>query len=367
MTAQTSKSTDSYHRAVTGLIAGTALFILLTLLIQRDRQILYTSWKTIFLPISIIIFHLSSTTVGHYLNILLGTTSEKAKGLVVFLKTTPVAAWHLPTFIAMNHFIGKYLLLIFMPMGVYLTVMMFRKTQTIGGAFRTIQGAKAFNQMFFTPTYRKFVAKRQMTEDEEGSLRPAMTVAAFCQQYQLAAFHEATGAVVSFDEKQAFSVFRTQLGERYQSKHQFMQGKYAWVIKTLGLMIPLDYRKEAIDIAIEGHLYETTAVLSLLIMARHFGVVSMQAFLALKPQDRALWYAMSSCGRKVCFIEGAGIMSQFLHEWSCKTTSDQVPQLAQVNPAISGTKAALLMHDQTFAQVIQSGFWADAVLKTKVM
>src|SRR5260363_436592 len=62
------------------------------------------------------------------------------------------------------------------------------------------------------------------------------------------------------------------------------------------------------------HPYPRTLLMALLIEARTLGVLPSSHFIWLKPLDRALWYALNTAGRKVPFIESAGVFNQMQAE-----------------------------------------------------
>ncbi|RKP47541.1 conjugal transfer protein TrbA [Trinickia fusca] len=62
------------------------------------------------------------------------------------------------------------------------------------------------------------------------------------------------------------------------------------------------------------HPYPRTLLMALLIEARQMGVLPSSNFIWLKPLDRALWYPLNTAGRKVPFIESAGVFNQMQAE-----------------------------------------------------
>ena len=70
-------------------------------------------------------------------------------------------------------------------------------------------------------------------------------------------------------------------------------------------------RSEAIRRRLAGHAYTQTALLRLLEDARQGGVLPAALFSWLKGVDRPLWYALSSLGRRVPFVEALGATSHF--------------------------------------------------------
>lgn len=62
------------------------------------------------------------------------------------------------------------------------------------------------------------------------------------------------------------------------------------------------------------HPYPRTLLMALLIEARQLGVLPSSSFIWLKPLDRALWYPLNTAGRKVPFMESAGVFNQMQAE-----------------------------------------------------
>lgn len=65
---------------------------------------------------------------------------------------------------------------------------------------------------------------------------------------------------------------------------------------------------------LQRHRYPRTLLMALLIEARQFGVLPSSMFIWLKPLDRALWYPLNTAGRKVPFMEAAGVFNQWQAE-----------------------------------------------------
>lgn len=62
------------------------------------------------------------------------------------------------------------------------------------------------------------------------------------------------------------------------------------------------------------HSYPRTLLMALLIESRQTGVLPSSNFIWLKPLDRALWYPLNTAGRKVPFMEAAGVFNQMQAE-----------------------------------------------------
>jgi len=88
------------------------------------------------------------------------------------------------------------------------------------------------------------------------------------------------------------------------------------------------------------HPYPRTLLMALLVESRQLGVLPTSNFIWLKPFDRALWYPLNTAGRKVPFMESAGVFNQMQAEevaWNnnCALT------LPHVEEAIKGLQKYL--------------------------
>lgn len=88
------------------------------------------------------------------------------------------------------------------------------------------------------------------------------------------------------------------------------------------------------------HRYARTLLMALLIEARQTGVLPSSNFIWLKPLDRALWYPLNTAGRKVPFIEAAGVFSQMQAE-EVAWDNDCVLMAPHVEEAIAGLQKYL--------------------------
>ena len=130
-----------------------------------------------------------------------------------------------------------------------------------------------------------------------------------------------TDESATIDRNKAAAVFIQSLGDRFISM-EHLTGKHSlgWVAAALIECIPKDHRKPAIQWASNGHIYNTTVILSLYRAAARFGVVGMARFSRLLRENRALYFALSSVNRGVLgvaspvFVEGAGIFAQWDYE-----------------------------------------------------
>jgi len=327
------------------LIVGFVLFFIVSLIIHRYTPLFYQGWKVAFLPVVKAIDWVSKSVIGDLINPILGTTKTQTHALNQFISQTPVANWSVQGFIAMNHFIGQYLQIVLFPVGVYGTVFVFKNTQRLGGAFQHFKNSRLLNAYILSPEKRLNMGKLEHC-DFTGVKTGALSCAQFCEKHNLITINEIENAANDIDVEVAFKVFSDQLGPRFSTRSEFFSGDYGWIAHFIIKHVPIAHRHEAIDYALEGHLYISTALLGLLDIARRFGVVPIQPFLRLKQQNRALWYAIASLGRKVSFVEGAGIVAQFDYEnrfkQSMKELTDTTPMPEQVESAVNGLMQALI-------------------------
>jgi len=171
----------------------------------------------------------------------------------------------------------------------------------------------------------------------------------------------------SLDEARALAVLRSQLGPPFTRWDALLHGRNGWIAREVlsHLSSPED-QAGVIAYAIRGHRYESTVILALLLAARRFGVVPCMAFAGLRRVNRALWYAIESAGRRLPFIEAAGILAQYEYEMALLSVGQgrQTPQEGRVESAIAGVKVALQselkeLPPGAVAQGTQLGVWAD--------
>lgn len=85
------------------------------------------------------------------------------------------------------------------------------------------------------------------------------------------------------------------------------------------------------------HAFVRVGLMSLLEQARKGGVIACVEFSWIKGEDRILWYALESVGRKVSFVESAGIFAHWLIE---KQLGRSLPH-PEVHEAVDGLMKAL--------------------------
>lgn len=113
------------------------------------------------------------------------------------------------------------------------------------------------------------------------------------------------------------------------------------ILKVVGNKSLSRYFKEiAAERVMMKHAYTRTGMMSLLDAVRSGGVQECYAFIWLKSQDRVLWYALNSTGRRVSFTESAGC---FAH-WLIEKQIDRPLSHPEVTEAVDGLYRALKLH-----------------------
>jgi len=168
----------------------------------------------------------------------------------------------------------------------------------------------------------------------------------------------------SLDEERALVALRSQLGTLFTTWNALIKGKNGWIAREiLGYLGSNSDREGVIAYAVRGHRYESTVLVALLLAARRFGVVPCMTFAGLRKIDRPLWYALESAGRRLAFVEAAGIMAQYEHEMALLAAGkgEHRPHEGQVQAAIAGLKSALETEakDQSSRALADRGVWAN--------
>lgn len=148
----------------------------------------------------------------------------------------------------------------------------------------------------------------------------------------------------TLDEPKALDALRRQLGTPFTSWKALIKGENGWIASEILSYLPSKTDRDGItSYATRGHRYEATVCVSMLLAARRFGVVPVMSFAGLRKTNRALWYALASAGRRVCFVESAGIMAQYEYEMALLNAGKgkHSPAEGRVEAAIAGLKEAL--------------------------
>jgi hypothetical protein len=176
--------------------------------------------------------------------------------------------------------------------------------------------------------------------------------------------HQCVSANEMLDAPKAIAVLRRQLGPLFTTWDALIKGERGWIAKEiLGFLKSKADQDGVIVFATRGHIYESTVLVALLLGTRRFGVVSCMHFAGLRRRNRALWYALESAGRRVAFIEGAGILAQYEYEMALhsKGKGQLSAQEGRVEAAISGLNEALEFEvkEVTEQEKASTGVWAD--------
>ncbi|MFS1429179.1 hypothetical protein LMH73_019025 [Vibrio splendidus] len=138
-------------------------------------------------------------------------------------------------------------------------------------------------------------------------------------------------AEVALAKKNKKKITRGDFLDKRKILKTIKEGKYLKSIKEA----------DAQDI-LASHAFISTGLLSLFGRARSVGVIDMGDLAWVKKHDRALYYCLSSHGRKVCFVECAG---PFAH-WLVELVIGEPLMNAEVSEAVQALKLELKMHER---------------------
>lgn len=339
---------------------GVAGVLLLGFLLTRYSVVLFGVWKQIALPLAIASRWLSDSMLGDVLNPLLNVTAAQADSLVVFLRQTPASDFTEPGFMAVNAFIGKHLLVVLCPIGLYAVVKAFRQTLSLSPVFHRFKASTHFRQYGLPINVKESVLAIDSDDVYNGEMRVAMSCLQFCEAYDIVQLDEHRTTLAGVDPNTAYAVLTAQLGARFTRYADIEAGELGSFVQALIAAIPEHQREAAQAFAFSGHHYDTTVCVSLLFVAKRFGIIPASIFLPLRNTHRALWYALISGGRNTVFVEGAAIMAQFEHEISCKMsiTPCKAKPIA-IQPAIDGILKALVEEPFETPWSANEGLWDD--------
>ena len=234
---------DNNDNTIVMLVVGLVLILAIYFLINRYSVILYQNWKILFLPLARGISLIAGSVIGDIINPLLGTTKSQAAGLVQFISLTPVNHWNVRGFIAMNRFIGKYLLVLLLPLGIYGLVRVFRNTQQTGSQYRRFKNSNALSA-YILSSDTKQIAKLRENVSSYGDAT-ALSCAMFCKKHDLITLDKLNDSVTDLDYEASYKVFAQQLGDNYMVKSDLFEGDYGWVAKCIMEHIPESHKHES--------------------------------------------------------------------------------------------------------------------------
>lgn len=168
-------------------------------------------------------------------------------------------------------------------------------------------------------TPRQLARKKELIL-EDGSLDRDKAAIAFASQLDVPLTKLSK---MNVQRKAAFALFAARISEDEESYKKMIRilAESTAAGKTDFSCIKDTLRKfgkgqnEKIAKIVAAHAYELTMLTSLLQVARGSGILNDTDFLGwMKPQDRALWYAMNQNGRRVAWAEGAGVKAHWLAE-----------------------------------------------------
>jgi hypothetical protein len=299
------------------IIVCIAMIVVFFLLRKYDYGFLGL-WKTLYLPQAVAIAGFSKTFLGKIINSFLGHAFAQTQSLPVFISKTPVHDLNWSFCWQVSGFLGKYLLLVLVPLGGYVTFKTYQNTQGGSPVYKRFKNAEeflCFARKHFLEKERG-INKPQNVEGPKKPFYPAnfpgsLSPLNFATKNQLLKTNSGIYKSNHIDDEKTLKCFVEQLGEPFEKIEVLMNRPYGWVVSKIMNFIPLEYRVKAIKEASEGHFYDSTVLLCLLEIARQYGVVSNMLFVSLKQSNSALWYGLMNVGRNAVFLEGAGISSQY--------------------------------------------------------
>ncbi len=341
-------------------IIGIIGLIVLSYEFSKHTVIFFTLWRQLFLPIAEGIVWLSHTVIGRLINLVLGHSTNQAESLVHFLMNNQPNQYTGLFCKAASHFLGKYFLLLFLPIGGYLTYKIYLRTQGESEAYIRLKNAKEFTQYAKNKVKLNHQQEKPVSKAKETFLDSALSPVRFCEKNHLLIRNESDQSIVEIDSEKAHLCFVRQLGKNFKNMEILLNGQYGWVVSQLIQSVPEKHRLDAIQYATQGHRYDTTVILSLLYAARRFNAVPLINLIPLKNTHRALWYAIASAGRKTIFVEGAGIMAQYEHEMSVKQVKLKIkPQNKAVYSAVEGLIEAVIEQPNELDPSEPKNLWAN--------
>lgn len=232
-----------------------------------------------------------------------------------------------------TRYIAKYYiplyLLIFTPIAIRATVVMSKvegKRGINSGPFLTFKSyleyikylASRVPEMAFVNKQIKRVSEESIYK---GSLRTADSPIQWCERLGVLERDEKNEIMTEFSIAQVEiirSALVKDLGPRFKSLKK-LENKYQSMIEHIYKLFPSqEILESAKKHAVDGHLYEYTVLLSLILYARRFGVLASSRFLGLKEKNRTLWYVIVSSGMNVAYTEAAAVVSQYRYELAIK-------------------------------------------------
>ncbi len=348
------------------LIFGAIIaFIAVSAWISKESDVFISWWKVLYLPQAKAIAWFSTTFLGEVVNYLLGHTSGQASGLVQFIENTTAHDMTAHFCWEASSFLGKYYLFVFIPLGSYLTIKVYKKTQGESEVYQKFKNAKEFTQFVRKnaldahemldeankrnkgdETQRDGISDALDDENNKKNKKSkGFNPEELASSLSLIDFAKAHNLLMSnnkerLNPKNVHECFVKQLGDTFTYIEDLINKPYGWAAIKVLQFIPEKYRAKTLEEASKRHPYDFTILIALLDSARRYGVVPSSIFIRLKQHYPSLWYGLNNLGRKVAFVEGAGLSAQYAHEVFQKQYRNLKPKPQCVQAAVDGFEEA---------------------------
>lgn len=300
------------------------------------KEDLIAAWQAFMLPQAAAVSAFAKTEIGQKLVRMMGDEPQAVHQVYHWLATTSPSQIPVEHVKSVSHFLARYVNFVLVPLLALLAIAAYRMTGE--GASPHSKRLHNYRDMFhYAKQGIPFLRDWKLIEgdvDLYDSSHPApQTPWRFAMQHKLWSKDTRT-----LDEEGAARVFIGQLGRRFTTFEDLCQTDLKWVVDILLERIPRKHHKDVIAYSTRGHLYDYTVIIAMLFAARRFGVVECIWFnrLLFSSKHRPLFFAISSAGRKVAFVEGAGITAQYEYEMAI-----QGLKMASVKPVAERVQGAV--------------------------
>lgn len=314
MKAMSARYPASSDNTLAYIVVAAIIFFAGTYALHRYATDMYRIWTFLMLPLAKAIVWLVSSVVGQKLSWLLGTTPIQMDSLVMFMQAGDFAHWTWHGFVAMNDTLGRYFLLVVLPLEVYASVTILRITQGRSSYVQRFKSARVLDRFRLPERHLQVIGRISDDTLYDGEMSSAMSCIQYCLSRGVASLGDFKNNASVINQKNIYAILCAQLGDKYTGKKSLYASSLGWLVKLFSNRLPEDFRDEIMEETLEGHLYNTTAILALFAVAKKSAVIAAQEFIQLKIQHRPLWYALLSYGRRTVFVEGASIVAQYDYE-----------------------------------------------------
>lgn len=328
--------------------------------LKSQSIFLYAWWKAIYLPQAEGVAWISKTWSGTIINSLLGATEQQAKNLAEMIASIPSSNLHWNFCWHASYFLGKYLLLIFLPVASLLTYRIYQITEGETKAYLRFKNADTFFKFAKKSSYlQAYLTDRSREDYFTGAHLLAKSPAQFAEENNILILDKSTNCPLSIDRAKAEKSFKLQLGKKFKNFPQLLNQSYGWAVSLILQFIPPIHREETIKFASYGHHYDFTVIVSLLNIARRFGVVPIAFFAKLKTEHRNLWYGLMNAGRKTAFVEGAAITARYNSEILHKLKNLKLSTTVSFENTLNGLTEAIFKEPFDVVWKNTNDIWTD--------